>query len=61
MLQAKKFDSDCKYIKKYVPELKNVPNQHILAPNEYKLDYAGLIVDHLDATKNAKMMYLREN
>jgi deoxyribodipyrimidine photo-lyase len=28
-IQSKKFDNDCEYIKKWVPELENVPNKDI--------------------------------
>ena len=27
--QSSKFDSECKYIKKWLPELNDVPNKHI--------------------------------
>ena len=32
--QSKKFDPDAEYIRKYVPELKNIPNKYIHLPNE---------------------------
>lgn len=32
ILQSKKFDSEGEYIRKYVPELKDMPNDHIHAP-----------------------------
>ncbi len=32
--QSKKFDPDGEYIRKYVPELKNIPNKYIHLPNE---------------------------
>ena len=34
VLQAKKFDPDGKYIKKFVPELKNLENKYLFAPWE---------------------------
>lgn len=38
-LQSIKFDKDCKYIKKWLPELKNVPNEHIHNWSEYHKEY----------------------
>ena len=32
--QSKEFDPDAEYIRKYVPELKNIPNKYIHLPNE---------------------------
>ena len=32
MTQAEKFDNDAAYIKKYIPELKCLPNKYIFAP-----------------------------
>ncbi|MEL0172498.1 MAG: FAD-binding domain-containing protein, partial [Gammaproteobacteria bacterium] len=39
--QSKKFDPDGDYIRKYVPELKNIPNKYIHLPGE--LDDKSLI------------------
>ncbi|MEL0103348.1 MAG: FAD-binding domain-containing protein, partial [Gammaproteobacteria bacterium] len=39
--QSKKFDPDGDYIRKYVPELKNIPNKYIHLPSE--LDDKSLI------------------
>jgi deoxyribodipyrimidine photo-lyase len=33
-IQSKKFDTDCEYIKKWIPELSNVPCKDIHAWNE---------------------------
>ena len=61
ILQSKKFDTEGEYIKKYVPELKNVPGKLIHAPwemsddeqKEYHVtigkDYPKPIVDHSEA------------
>ncbi|MEL0280834.1 MAG: FAD-binding domain-containing protein, partial [Gammaproteobacteria bacterium] len=55
--QSKKFDPDGQYIRKYVPELKNIPNKYIHLPGELDdeslnscgvklgLDYPKQIVD----------------
>ena len=37
--QQKKYDKDCEYIKKWIPELKNIPNKHIHEWNKYYKDY----------------------
>lgn len=34
MTQSKKFDPDGDYIRKYIPELKNIPNKYIHLPQE---------------------------
>lgn len=49
--QSKKFDSDCTYIKKWLPELAPVPNSHIHQWNKYHRLYPNIkyhipIVDH---------------
>jgi len=38
-LQSKKFDPDCEYIKKWIPELEDVDPKHIHRWNEYFEDY----------------------
>ncbi len=47
--QIKRFDKDCEYIKKWIPELKEVPNKDILKWNQtyknYEVNYPGPIVD----------------
>ena len=60
-LQSKKFDTNGNYIRKYVPELKNIPNEFIHEPDKmniekqrfYKViigkDYPSPIVDHYSA------------
>lgn len=60
-LQQKKFDSDCVYIKKWVPELKNLKpsvihnwfKQHDIAT----ADYPEPMVDHKTESALAKAMY----
>ena len=49
--QQKKYDKDCEYIKKWIPELKDVPNKHIHEWNKYykehqNIDYPEPIVEH---------------
>ena len=57
--QAKKFDPEGEFIKKYVPELNNLPSKMIHEPwktqellsSEYKTEYYTRIVDHDEARK----------
>ena len=39
ILQGEKFDKEGNYVKKWVPELKNVPNKFIHKPWEMELKY----------------------
>ena len=52
-LQIAKFDKDCKYTKKWLPSLKDVPNEHIKKWDKYyrkysKIDYPKPIVNHAE-------------
>jgi deoxyribodipyrimidine photo-lyase len=40
--QAETYDSDCVYIKKWLPQLKDVPNKDILKWNEKYQDYKDI-------------------
>ena len=72
ILQAKKFDPSGQYIKKYVPELSNLPSEHLPAPWEASKDelkqanimlgkdYPFPIVDHTTA-RNAALEALNLN
>ena len=60
-LQQKKFDTECKYIKKWVPELKNVPpktihNLHNPKQGDIK-NYPKPIIDHAKEAALAKQFY----
>jgi deoxyribodipyrimidine photo-lyase len=60
--QSKKFDLNCLYIKKWIPELKSVPNKEIhewdLHYHKYKkIDYPGPINDYKEARKETLEMY----
>lgn len=62
--QQKDHDKECEYIKKWVPELKHVPNDDIhLWFKKYKeyhakgVDYPSPIVNHDDARKNTLETY----
>lgn len=54
-IQSKKYDPECTYIKKWVPELKNIPNEEIhkwnIAYNKYKGIYIKPIVEYSDTKK----------
>lgn len=68
-LQSKKFDPDGEYIKRFVPELKNIPQKwvhepHLLSPLELASygvelgkDYPLPIVDHYVQREKAKKMF----
>ncbi len=43
ILQGEKFDKEGNYVKKWVPELKNVPNKFIHKPWEMELKYQEVI------------------
>jgi deoxyribodipyrimidine photolyase len=63
--QTKKYDPDCAYIKKWIPELRSVSNKDILDwDTRYKKHqgvYVAPIVDHAASAKQAKSMLKREN
>ena len=58
--QSEKFDSECKYIKKWLPVLEDIPNKEIHKwykfSSNYKIDYPEPIVDHsIERVKTIKM------
>lgn len=61
--QAKRFDPDARYVKKWVPELRSVPVDAIFTPWESvpeqldSLGYPAPIVDHADARNRALSIY----
>ncbi|MCL0319461.1 cryptochrome/photolyase family protein [Apilactobacillus xinyiensis] len=62
-LQSEKFDPQGKFIKRYVPELSNVPVEFIHEPNKngyldaHKINYPKPIVNHKEARKLAIETY----
>ena len=61
-LQSKKFDPDCIYIKKWLPELKSIPNKEIHQWNKYyqnykNIDYPGPINNYEEARKETIQIY----
>ncbi len=59
LIQSQKFDSDAEYIRKYIPELENVPVEQIHDPLTYDLGYARPIVDHYEMREAAIEAYNR--
>jgi len=61
--QSKRFDPECKYIKQWVPELKDVPTNHIHAWNDkHQLytktgSYPAPMLEHNVQIKKALVMY----
>ncbi|QER41656.1 deoxyribodipyrimidine photo-lyase [Thermodesulfobacterium sp. TA1] len=58
ILQAKNFDPEAKYIKRYLPELKNLPPYMLHNPLRYKLPYLQPIVNHFDRARVVKKYFL---
>lgn len=48
LLQSKRFDPDCEYIRKYIPELQDIEPEKIHNPLTYKLPYVTPIVNHYE-------------
>ena len=60
ILQGEKFDPKGTYVKKWIPELKNVPDKFIHKPwelNEKISNYPEPIVDHNEAREKALMAF----
>lgn len=57
ILQAKKFDPYAHYIKKYLPELKNLPPDSLHDPLNHKLPYHRPIIDHFKQVILIKRLY----
>lgn len=61
-LQSEKFDKDAIYIKKWIPELKNIPPEHLHHWDEHymkypKLNYPKPVVDYKKARERSVNMY----
>lgn len=58
VLQAKKFDPQARYIKKFLPELKSVEPRVLQDPLKYRIPgYPLPVVDHRAAVKRARKAY----
>jgi deoxyribodipyrimidine photo-lyase len=55
IIQGEKFDPEGDYVRRFVPELKNVPNKYLHRPwdSPYKIDYLAPIVEHSEARDKA--------
>jgi Deoxyribodipyrimidine photolyase len=58
ILQSKKFDPEAKYIKKYLPELKELPPHMIHDPLRYKLPYHRPIVNHFERVRRVREYFV---
>ena len=63
-LQGKRFDPDAKYIKTWLPQLKNIPADHLLQWDEHykdydlkKINYVKPIVNYKEARQRSVVMY----
>lgn len=67
ILQSKKFDPNGEFIRRYLPELTDVPNKHIHFPHVYLASqgaqeiYCRPIVDHKDARQAAIELFKQHN
>jgi deoxyribodipyrimidine photo-lyase len=64
MIQSEKFDVDAKYIKKWIPQLKDIPAQELHNWSDYcqnydlkQLNYVEPIVDYKEARERSVKMY----
>jgi len=60
MTQGKKFDPDGQYVRRWVPELADVPTKHVHTPwemTEPPADYPAPIVDHADERAESLRRY----
>jgi deoxyribodipyrimidine photo-lyase len=60
-LQQKKFDPECDYIKKWIPELEEVDSKKIhkweIFCDDFDIDYPGPIVDHKKVSQKSKKLF----
>ncbi len=62
-IQSKKFDNNCEYIKKWIPELNNIDNEYIHKWNEFcnlykNIKYPCPIIDNIqEQIKKTIVMY----
>ncbi|AEO08652.1 deoxyribodipyrimidine photolyase [Buchnera aphidicola str. Ak (Acyrthosiphon kondoi)] len=61
--QSKTFDISGAFIKKFIPELKNIPNHYIHQPHiwskeqNFKLDYPAPIINYSDSRKKSLLIF----
>ena len=63
-IQSEKYDKDAKYIKKWLPQLKNIPANHLHNWDKYydkynlnDIEYYKPIINYNDARKNSMLQY----
>jgi deoxyribodipyrimidine photo-lyase len=59
ILQSKRYDSECIYIKKYIPELRKIENERLHDPLTYDLQYCRPVVDHYSMSVITKKIYMK--
>ncbi len=57
ILQAQRYDPECQYIKKYLPELSKLPCSMLIDPLRYKLPYHKPILNYYERVSLAKKLY----
>ncbi|MCX8082155.1 MAG: DNA photolyase family protein [bacterium] len=57
IIQAQKFDPDAIFIKKYLPELKNIPSYMLHDPIKFNLPYYKPVVNHFERSMLVKKFY----
>lgn len=57
ILQSQRFDPQARYIKRYVPELKDELPVRIHDPLKYRLAYFKPVVDHREMSRRTRLLY----
>ena len=57
ILQAQKYDPQCEYIKRYIPELSDIPCEKLHDPIRHALPYHKPIVNYYQRISTAKELY----
>jgi len=60
ILQSKRFDTQARYIKKYLPQLSDKPVEAIHDPLKQPLDYTQPIVDHYVMSRKSREVYKKQ-
>ncbi len=58
ILQAKRYDPDCEYIKRYLPEISHLPCSILTDPLNHQLPYHKPIVNYYERISKAKGLYM---
>lgn len=57
LLQAQRYDPDCTYIKRYLPELSSLPCEWLQNLIKYRLPYGKPVVDYYERVHMARRIY----